>query len=156
MRVGGGGLGVAAQDAETNAQLCAVSHWFCPHCTRLQVSKINGEDVLDKSYDVIIATLRSALRPLVVHFLGSLRPSGGEGRAGEGAGSNASASASFAPAPVSFASFAAPAPATASEPVASAVATSSAPLEDLFGVDPRGIVAQALVTAAVDTVIDLI
>lgn len=39
-----------------------------------KVSKVNGEDVLDNTYDVIIAKLKSAPRPLVIHFLGTIIP----------------------------------------------------------------------------------
>ena len=39
-----------------------------------KVSKINGEDVLDNTYDIIIAKIKSAPRPLVIHFLGTITP----------------------------------------------------------------------------------
>lgn len=43
-----------------------------------KISKINGQDVLGDIYDVVVAKLKSAPRPLLVHFLGSFsaRPLG--------------------------------------------------------------------------------
>ena len=37
-------------------------------------SKINGEDVLDDAYELLIAKLKAAPRPLCIHFLGVLPP----------------------------------------------------------------------------------
>jgi hypothetical protein len=43
-----------------------------------QISKINGEDVLGEHHDLVVAKLKSAARPLTVHFLGAFRPKGWE------------------------------------------------------------------------------
>jgi hypothetical protein len=90
-----------------------------------KVSKVNGEDVLDRPYEVVIAMLKSAPRPLVVHFLGNARRGAGEGGGAAAAAAAAAGAASpFAGPTMSFAAFAgtsesampAPAPAAVAAP----------------------------------------
>ena len=40
----------------------------------LQISKINCDDVLDDPYELLIAKLKAAPRPLCIHFLGVQPP----------------------------------------------------------------------------------
>jgi hypothetical protein len=40
-------------------------------CCACRLSKINGDNVLGESYEVVIARIKAAHRPLVVHFLGT-------------------------------------------------------------------------------------
>lgn len=42
----------------------------------LQISKINGEDCLGDTYEVVVAKLKSAPRPMMVHFLGLFTSTG--------------------------------------------------------------------------------
>jgi hypothetical protein len=71
----------------------------------VQISKVNGEDVLGASYEVIVAKLKTAPRPLMIHFLGLFpdRPAhegAGELRgAGGGGGAGAMSSVPMAEAP---------------------------------------------------------
>lgn len=73
-----------------------------------KVSKINGADSLSDTHDVIVAKLRTAPRPLMIHFLGIIAtpPGGGAstptaaaGAASAAAGTAAVATAAAEPAP---------------------------------------------------------
>ena len=68
----------------------------CPFLrSRPQLSKINGSDVLGDAYELVIAKLKAAPRPLCLHFLGPLPPlpeeAEGAATAGKGAGAGAGA-----------------------------------------------------------------
>ena len=61
-----------------NVEVTAVTH-DCPVANAAllirpgdKISKINGDDVMEDSYDLLIAKLKAAPRPLCIHFLGIL------------------------------------------------------------------------------------
>lgn len=59
-----------------------------------RVSKINGEDTLSDSYELVVAKLKAAPRPVLIHFLGALKRT--EGGAGSAAAATPSTAATAA------------------------------------------------------------
>lgn len=59
-----------------------------------RVSKINGDDCLSDGYDLVVAKLKAAHRPVLVHFLGEVPPRPEEGAAAAAVKMNGSAAAS--------------------------------------------------------------
>jgi hypothetical protein len=101
-------------------QVSVVLPWVSPTCCAcgVRLSKINGDNVLGESYEVVIARIKAAHRPLVVHFLGMFPdPSSHPADVASGFGTIAPVSAVSGgsswstPAPVPITSTPAPAPA---------------------------------------------
>jgi hypothetical protein len=102
------------------------------------ISKVNGVDVIGEDHTVITARLRSAGRPLVVHFIGYF---GGEAEAAkaEAAATEAPAAPAASSGGAMFTGSVSPAPAPAA--AAAAAASSSgfvAEADDPFGVGSSG------------------
>lgn len=64
-----------------------------------RVSKINGEDALSDGYDMVVARLKAARRPVLIHFLGELPPRPADGAPAAAAAAASSAPASAVPSP---------------------------------------------------------
>jgi hypothetical protein len=99
----------------------------------VQISKVNGEDVLGASYEVIVAKLKTAPRPLMIHFLGLFpdRPAHEGDLRGAGGGAGAMSSVPMVEAPAATRAYA-DAPAAA-EPVAGAGEGDSRAIGGLIG-----------------------
>ena len=88
------------------------------------MSKINGDDCLGDAYDVVVVKLKTAPRPMMVHFLGMFAPVERDSDEGGGGGGGGAAAAAASGGAGSAAAVAGPAPAPA--PVLAAAAPAPA------------------------------